>query len=275
MDGVVVETVLETVVCLGIGWALAIVVSRRRAKRGAEPNGWPIGDALAFVGGAFGILLGLLLVFATEHYADTRHVARDEAVNAAALYDAVSAFPAKQTAEARRVIYCTMDSLRTDDWVAGAELDVTGSENTSVWLGNLQDMTEQLDQSSDAAASMHYFINENMLDLNKNRQRRLMLSLPEIPSAVWWVLAISGLIFTYLLAMHMGPTSKLAIMSIIATAVVLCSIAGALAALDYPFTGRIGTLNPVALDSSIRAIQDKYPNEDFSACPRLATPVYE
>ena len=41
-------------------------------------------DAIAFVGGAYGIVLGLLLVFAVQHFVDTRHVSREEAITAAA-----------------------------------------------------------------------------------------------------------------------------------------------------------------------------------------------
>ena len=52
-----------------------------------------ITDSLAFVGGAYGILLGLLLVFAVGHFVDTRQAAREEAISAVALFNSVEPYP--------------------------------------------------------------------------------------------------------------------------------------------------------------------------------------
>lgn len=267
MDPVVWQTVVEVLVFVFLGWGLTIWITKLRGGPDGGRRKYEIGDALGFIGGALGILLGLLLVFAVEHFAHARDAARQEALNASALYDAFGVFPADQATDGRRTVYCTIESLRTDDWQAGVAGDVAGSSNTSAWLGTLQDQIADLNQATDGRVSIHYFVNENFLDLDKGRQERLLLALPEIPATIWWVLGVSTFIFIALLAMHMGPTRRLTLISVSATGVMLAVAGGALAHLDYPFRGQLGVLSPVALESAIISIQDEYPGGDFSPCP--------
>lgn len=270
MDPVVWLTMAEVLVFVFGAWALTVWIAKRRGGPEGSRRRYDMGDALGFIGGALGILLGLLLVFAVEHFAHARDIARQEALHASALYDAFGVFPADEAAEGRRTIFCTIESLRTDDWQAAIAGDATGSTATSAWLGSLQHQIATLDQGSDGQMSIHYFVNENYLDLSKGRQERLLLALPEIPATIWWVLAVSTMIFIALLALHMGPMRRVTLVSVAAAGVMLAVAGGALAHLDYPFRGRLGVLSPLALESAVVTIQEKYPSGDFSPCP--ATP---
>ena len=274
MEREIWSALILTVACVGLGWGIAIIATRFTRGHNSKRR-FPSGDALAFVGGAFGIVLGLLLLFASQHFSDAREAARQEAVSVSALYDTLNPFPEQQRTELRHDVYCTLLALQTDDWKAGELHDVSGSENTHAWLATVQRATELLPQDADATASMHYFVNDNLLSLGKDRDLRLQLGLPEIPASIWWLIFFSTVIFIFLLALHMGPTRKITAVSIAATTLLLCVITATLAGLDNPYRGSIGTLSPVALETVTKTIQDSYPNEDFSPCPQLAEPVYE
>ena len=268
-------TIFETIGCMAVGWLAAYYVVRwtKRGQRGRQK--YVNGDALSFVGGALGIALRLLLLFASQHYSDAREASREEATSATALYDSLQGFPEAQRAAARHDVFCAVESLRTDDWVASQVNDVTGSENTHAWMDRLRDDIDGLDQSTDAAGSLHYFVNDSYISLSKAREIRLLLGLHQIPNIVWVVIAISTTVFTFLLALHMGPRRRKTIAVLIATGLVMCTINVALTVLDYPYKGAVGQLNPTAMDAASRALQDRYVNDDFSACPQLVTPVYE
>ena len=69
--------------------ALGVVVHRRRTRDEAPEYQ----SALTFVGAAYGLLLGLLVVFAVGHYTDVRHEAQAEASTLVALQDTVRVYP--------------------------------------------------------------------------------------------------------------------------------------------------------------------------------------
>lgn len=131
--------------------------TRRRLTTSAPPTS--ITDSLAFVGGAYGILLGLLLVFAVGHFVDTRQAAREEAISAVALFNSVEPYPAEQRDRVRHDLICLMRSSATDDWAASTASDFSpGSENTNAYAVAVQRQLEALPQESAVEASNHYFV---------------------------------------------------------------------------------------------------------------------
>lgn len=141
-------------------------------------------DTIGFVCGAYGILLGLLLVFAVGHYVDARQVTKDEAATAAALFNAVDPSPADVRDPLRHDLLCYMRSAATEDWSAIRAGDLTGSANTSAYAQVVQEHCQALPQEEDVKASSHSFVTEEILDLAKYRQLRLLHAVPEIPLAI-------------------------------------------------------------------------------------------
>lgn len=280
---------LALLASIGLGWLLGWFL-HRRVSRAAAADGMEadatgsaaasdddssLGDALAFVGGALGILLGLLLIFGVDHFTAAREATRQEAVAATALFNAVGPFESAQAAEVRRDLVCFMRSATTDDWAAAEAFDYTGSEDTNAWADRLHASAENLSLKTDAQGSAHYFVLDNLTNLGKERQLRLLLAQPEIPPVIWLVINLSAFVFVGLLAFHMPKRRWIGVIAILASTIVLAVIVATLTSLDRPFEGRTASLTPVAMDAALKRMQDAHPDVDWSPCPVLAQSVIE
>lgn len=267
---------LVMVAVIGAGWWAGAVLGRWFRRHRDEPDEGDstdrITDALAFVGGAYGILLGLLLVFAVGHYVDTRQAAREEAISAVALFNAVEPYPAEPRDRVRHDLVCLMRSTAADDWAASTSADFTGSENTNAYAVAVQRQLEALPQESPVEVSNHYFVTDSNLALAKARQLRLLYAAPEIPPAVWVVIYVSAFVFIGLMAFHLGDRKRLARVALPATGLVLVAIVGSLAVLDTPFSGAGVALRPIAMEAALTRLQDAHPEPAplWGACDRLA-----
>ncbi|MDQ1248037.1 MAG: hypothetical protein QG597_2409 [Actinomycetota bacterium] len=267
-------------VVVALGWLTGRwLVQRYRGRSGLdgrspeepEPGSERLTDAIGFVGGAYGILLGLLLVFAVGHFVDTRQVSREEAITAAALFNAVNPYPAESRDPLRHDLVCYMRSAATDDWTAAQQGDLTGSENTNAYAMSVQRQIEALPQEEAVEASNHYFVTEEILDLAKSRQLRLLYALPEIPPVIWLVVYVSAYAFVALMVFHLGRRRWLTTLALPATTLVLAAIIGALIQLDAPFNGIGATLRPVALEAAATRLHDANPEPAavWDPCERL------
>ena len=274
---------LALVAVVGAGWVAGRwLLNRYRGKPRADGNqgadepdaGWErLTDTIAFVGGAYGILLGLLLVFAVGHFVDARQVSKEEAATAVALFNAVDPYPASDRDPLRHDLLCYMDSAATDDWSAARAGDLTGSANTEAYASSVQKKIEALPQDKDVEASNHYFVTEEILDLAKDRQLRLLHAVPEIPPVIWVVLYVSAFLFVGLTVFHLGRRRWLTRMAVGATTLMLVAIIGALIQLDAPYVGIGTSLKPVALNSALTRLREANPQPTslWASCKRLAT----
>jgi hypothetical protein len=92
---------------------LAVLLHRRRNGDDDTPDYRVV---LGFVGPAYGILLGLLVVTAVGHHSDARHQAENEATSLVALYDALAIYPRDTRDSVRHDLICYMRSIVADDW---------------------------------------------------------------------------------------------------------------------------------------------------------------
>lgn len=256
--------------CVLAGWAVGRLVSRRISLGGdGESSDGELTDALAFVGAAFGIILGLLLVFAVQHYNDASTATREEAIHAVAVFNAAHPYPAAERDQLRRDLICSMRSVAADDFPAAGALDLDGSATTSAWLQRVQSDIDGLSQDKASEASTHQIITGEALELLKSRSLMLVGSQPEIPLVIWLVIFASTFAFVVLLVMHLSTHRRLAVVSVVAVCVVLLVVVGVLTDLDYPFSGDGGSVTPSAMNAALSSLQRSYPDLDWSACPAL------
>ncbi len=275
------EVVLLVVVAAGWlagRWFLRRYRSKARpgganAADESEAGSERLTDTIGFVGGAYGILLGLLLVFAVGHYVDARQVSKDEAATAAALFNAVDPYPADVRDPLRHDLLCYMTSAATDDWNAVRSGDLTGSANTSAYAATVQQQIQALPQTEDVEASNHYFVTEENLDLAKYRQLRLLNAVPEVPPVIWLVLYVSAFLFVGLTVFHLGHRRWLARLAVGATTLLLVAIIGALIQLDAPYVGLGASLRPVALDTALTRLRAANPEPAslWESCAQLGS----
>ncbi len=264
-------------VSIALGWAVGLALHRWFLGPRMDSEDGDVGftDAVAFVGGAFGIILGLLLVFAVQHFADTREVARQEAASSVALFNAVSPFPETERNDIRRSLICYMRAVTVDDWPAARALDLTGSENVATWSARIQRGVDDVTMDTEIQKSTHYFLVDHSLQLDADRTLRLQLALPEIPLAIWFVIFVCAFSFIALMTLHVGSRRRLRLVTNLVSTGVLVAIVASLASLDEPYSGATATVTPVALESALLALQDSFPHEDWSPCPVLAPTVID
>src|SRR5437899_1511215 len=111
-DEAVIAHVLILWGVIAVAAALGVVVHRRRTPDEAPEYQ----SSLTFVGAAYGLLLGLLVVFAVGHYTDVRHEAQAEASTLVALQDTVRIYPSETSDPVRHAVVCYMRSIVHDEW---------------------------------------------------------------------------------------------------------------------------------------------------------------
>ncbi len=262
------------IACIAGGWIIGRFVGkrvRRAEQEGLDTNdGGDLTDALAFVGAAFGIILGLLLVFAVQHYNDAASAARTETISAVSAFHATAPFPEAERETVRRDLICTMRSIAADDFPAASRLETNGSSVTDGWAAKLQFESANLTQDSPAQQTYQPILTGEIIEMSKQRQARLVSATPSIPQVIWLVIYMCTFGFSLLLVIHLGRRERLAAVSMIAVSGVLLVIIGSLINLDYPFSGEGGSIKPEAMQVSLTSLQDQYPSSDWSPCPSEA-----
>jgi hypothetical protein len=262
-----VQVALLASVVLGglLGWRLQRRLNRTE-KREEDRHRGHLGDAVGFVGGAFGIILGLLLVFAVQHFTDAQEASRQEAVRISALFQTAGGWEPAQSHDLRRDLICATRSLNTDDRMAADSLDLGGSDITSAWLGRVRADARALPINGTNQANSHFYIVENVSALDQARQLRLLLAPPNIPLIVWFVIYTLTFVFIALMVLQIGALRRLTYISVVATWIVLAVTLATMNTLDAPLSGKIGIVEPIALTSTLNLLQESFPNEDWSTC---------
>jgi len=98
---------------IGSAAVLSVVVHRRRTTDADPPE---YGLVLSFVGAAYGLLLGLLVVFAVGHFNDVRTEAQREASSLVSLYDTLRVYPSETADPVHHDLFCYMRSIVHDEW---------------------------------------------------------------------------------------------------------------------------------------------------------------
>ena len=122
--------ILWAVIASAIG--LAVLIHRtRKTGDGDEPPDYRV--VLGFVSSAYGLLLGLLVVFAVGHYSDSRNQAEAESTSLVALYDSLGVYSPEVRQRVRHNIVCYMRSIVADDWPSMEDGNSTEDPTALAW----------------------------------------------------------------------------------------------------------------------------------------------
>jgi hypothetical protein len=216
---------------LAAAGALAVLVHRTRKSE----ESLDLGSALSFVGPSYGLLLGLLVVFAVGHYNEVRSEAQREASTLVSLYDAVGVYPAATGDHVRHEVVCYMRSIADKDWPVmeqGSELE---APRTLRYGDQLRAELQNLPTGTSAQSSAYGRANSLIEQAGQSRERLLFLTAPEVPTALWVVIYVGAFLVFLLLALFyesrpVGRTWALGSAIVLMTVVI-----GTLTTLDQPF----------------------------------------
>jgi hypothetical protein len=211
--------------------ALAVVVHRR----GARDEAPEYQSALTFVGAAYGLLLGLLVVFAVGHFSDVRHESQQEASSLVALEDTVRVYPPETSDRVRRDVVCYMRSIVDDDWPSMERGNHLEARRTLAFGDRVRADVRNLPSGDPMQGSAYGRANTLITDAGQSRQRLLFFTEPEIPIALWIVIYVGAFLVILLLTAHYATRPAGRIAALGSVAVLMTVVVGVLGMLDQPF----------------------------------------
>lgn len=261
--------------CVLLGWYFGRLMHKFADKRFADGNleGGELGrltDTLAFVGGAVGILLGLLLSFAVADFDDTKSSIQTMARSSLSVLTASEALGPEQRLEIRRDVVCTLQSSVNSDWEAIGNGVHGGSPNTSAWLMKLHRDISKADLDTVQQQQNFPVLVNAATELTSAREEIVMGNMVLIPSVVWLVIYFSSFVMSALLAMHLADRKLLARISAAMSWGMLAVILLALTVLDAPLAPVFGapTLEPAAITQTLELLKQSFPSPAlWVACP--------
>lgn len=267
------------VLATGLGIAVGIGLLKYLGRRNELPDeaeshaqGF-LTDALGYVSGVLGIMLGLLLFFSVQVFEDASASAKDEALSLVDVYETADYFPAAPADRLRRDSVCLMRSVATDSWNAAEAGDLTGDENTAAWAAVVRKGIEQLPSDGNVHAEAQKAAMDSFQKAQSARQSRTLSSVWKLPTIVWLVLDLGAFVFAGLVILSLPGRRRTALVLIGACLLFTMGVVGALSMFATPFT-RLGvSVEPTAIEGSLIRLQRTYPGQDWSPCPRLAESI--
>ncbi|HEY6625055.1 MAG TPA: hypothetical protein VIX85_14550 [Acidimicrobiales bacterium] len=211
--------------------ALALVLHRRRATEEAPEYQ----SSLTFVGASYGLLLGLLVVFAVGHFNDVQSVSQQEASSLVSLYDTVGVYPTQTSDHIRHDLVCYMRSIVQDEWPSMERGSPLEAPRTLGFGDQLRADLRTLPSSNPQQGSAYGRSASLISDASASRQRLLFFTQPRIPAALWVVIYAGAFLVALLLVGHYVTRPVGRISSLATVAVLMTVVVGVLAMLDQPY----------------------------------------
>ena len=263
--------------CVLLGWFVGRRIHKFADNRFTEGSlqGHELGrltDTLAFVGGAVGILLGLLLSFGVGQFDDTKASIQSVARSSVGVFTASESLEESQRFEIRRDTVCVLRSISTSDWASIGEGIHGGSDETQAWLLKLNQASSKVSLDTNQQQASYPGLLTNISDLTDAREELVMGNTAMIPQVVWLVIFFASFIMSALLAMHLADRKWLARISAAMAWGMLAVILLALSILDSPLAPVFGTptIEPTAITEALDTIEASFPSSALLAqCPDI------
>jgi hypothetical protein len=259
-----------------IAWALiaaaiglAVLVHRTRKVEGKPPEEDELPDyrvVLGFVASAYGLLLGLLIVFAVGHHSDARRQAQAEATSLVALYGTADVYPRNVAVPFKRDLVCYMRSIVSDDWPSMEDGNSTEAPRALAFGDQVRANVRQLPLDNDRESSAYSRAASQMVEADKARQQLLFFTEPEVPDALWALVYVGAFLIVFLIALHYTDNPRGRNLALAAMIVLITVVVGALAALDRPF-GFGARVDPKELRQAITLVSVGAERAIVAPCP--------
>jgi hypothetical protein len=243
--------------------AVAVTVMLLVRRRAPEGSYFSDGDRASGVFGVlatgFSVLLGFIIFLAFTSYDQSRTGAETEALVLVQQVENAQLFPREAASTLTGQLICYGRSVVHDEWPRME--DGTEGDALNTWALSLFDTIRGVEPRTASQQSAYDKWLEQTSTREEARRDRVHGAAGVIPSPLWIVLFfISCVVFVYMLffadsgegavtqAMLMG-----AVASVITTMLLLLSF------LDSPFHGGVGGLQPVAMERSLRILDEALP----------------
>jgi hypothetical protein len=229
------------------------------------------GASTAFIGGAMGLLLSLVLFFAMGHWSDASSAAQREASITLQLSSSMALLPERLSNPLQHDVVCVMKSVVDDEWPTMARGDRNGDPITQARIGRLYESLRDL-RATGANAVPDYQVQQVqtlMLDRAGARDERLSAGLPQVAMPIWAVIFVGVFVLVILIGVEEKLRGRAAWIGVgAALAAVLTMLIGVTAVLDSPY-GALVQVEPSAMQNSIDVILSGQPANSpvVAPCP--------
>jgi hypothetical protein len=178
------------VVKLAILWGLlaavfVVLALLRRQGRIGPPREF---GALRFITASFGIILGFTTFFATQQYSDMERTVQAEATSVREVGSLVGVFPPRTRIALRQQLYCYAAAVIDDEWPAMRRGDRDGSPAARDRLNATYEGLIRARSENPAGTAWYSNTVTTALDVARQREQRLLLSAPRIPTELWFLI---------------------------------------------------------------------------------------
>lgn len=188
----------------------------------------------------FGVSLALSLFLAWSEFADAQSATETEAGNVRSIYRLAGQLREPEGGQIQELVESYARVVVEEEWpLIGRGSESQPSPQAETLIKDLEESIVGFEPSTSGEQSLHTHLLTSVDDLRDDRQVRLFESNRSLPSIVWVVLIIGGILniaFTFLLAVeppwfHRLTTAALTVLAVL----VLFTIYN----LEYPFTGDV------------------------------------
>lgn len=265
-----VLAVVIVVVVVGLA-VTAMLLVRSRAPEGSYfADGDRASGVFGVLATSFAILAGFVVFLAFESYDTSRTGAESEARTVAQQFEIVQFLPAPAAAALTGQLGCYARNVVHQEWPQMAAGDVPNANPWGVALFRTLRSTNPRSATEQAAYSKYLDLRA---DQEMARQDRVHGAEGVIPTPLWIVLGLSaGILFVYMLFFadrgERAVTQGVLMGGVASVITVMLLLLGSL---DQPFHPGVGGLKPVAMERSLRVLDDVVP----SLAPGVTPPCDE
>jgi hypothetical protein len=242
---------------------LAVVVHRQlRGPVLKEPTrGTPM---LTMVGTAFAVLLAFITVAAFQTFNGAKSGAASEATAVLEMFRTAEFFPPKQRDELRSDLACYGRSVVSAEWPAMA--DGGSSPQVDRWIAEYRLLFARLEIGSARARAGFSEVLQEARERTDGRQERLEEASPSVPTPLWIVLILGGVV-AVLLQLAMLDRGERLIVQCAMIAGVAAIVAAGLSLvyfLDHPYGDRTGSIQPTQMERTLAEMHAADPGLQLS-----------
>jgi hypothetical protein len=257
-----VWAVLIVAAVVGIAVGAMLFVRRTAPEGGYFEDGDRAAGVFGVLATGFSVLLGFIVFLAFTSYDQSRTGAETEALTVVQQVETAQFFPASVSAELTGELVCYGRSVANGEWDRMRAGNF--GDNLNPWGIELFRTLKTVEPKTATEQSAYDKWLEQTSTREEARQDRVHGAVGVIPTSLWIVLFfIAAVIFVFTLFFadsgERAVVQGLLIGSVVAVMTTLLLL---LRALDNPFHGGVGGLNPTAMNRSLRLIDQILPNLD-------------
>lgn len=222
----------------------------------------------ALIGIVYGILLAILVLFASSHYTAAINDSNQEATALNDMYKSAGVLPASQADAIRHDVVCYAREKIDLEWPILRKSKGNGSPIVFARTRQLGELVQDAVAAHPTDLTVSTLFDAN---LQRGTARQLMLedSRPELPTPLWFVVLLGIGIVVFLLSLRYWDNPAHLTAALVASLLLLVSMVGAIAELDRPFGSLIG-LQPRAMESVLTNVVQS--SSQAAAALRPCTP---